>query len=41
MDYIASMLPRLRQYSKNLNDTALLADHPWVFIDDEDPAHLF
>jgi hypothetical protein len=35
MDYIASMLPRLRQYSKNLNDTALLADHPWVFIDDE------
>jgi hypothetical protein len=32
-DYITSLLPRLKQYSRSLNDTALLADHPWVFID--------
>ena len=32
-EYLAALLPRLQQFSKNLNDTALLAEHPWVFLD--------
>jgi hypothetical protein len=32
-EYIAALLPRLQQFSKSLNDTALLAEHPWVFLD--------
>jgi hypothetical protein len=32
-EYIAARLPRLQQFSKSLNDTALLAEHPWVFLD--------
>ncbi len=33
LDYITSLLPRLQQFSKGLNDTAIFADVPWVFID--------
>jgi hypothetical protein len=32
-EYLAALLPRLLQFSKSLNDTALLAEHPWVFLD--------
>jgi hypothetical protein len=32
-EYLAALLPRLQQFSKSLNDTALLAEHPWVFLD--------
>ena len=32
-DYLTSLLPRLQQFSKSLNDTAIFADVPWVFID--------
>ncbi len=32
-EYLAALLPRLQQFSKTLNDTALLAEHPWVFLD--------
>ena len=35
IDYIKSLLPRLQQYSKSLNDTAIFAEVPWIFIDDE------
>jgi hypothetical protein len=28
IDYIRNLLPRLRQFSKGLNDTALFADAP-------------
>ncbi|MGI9159597.1 MAG: hypothetical protein ACR2K1_07580 [Saprospiraceae bacterium] len=31
-EYLAALLPRLQQFSKSLNDTALLAEHPWVFL---------
>lgn len=33
LDYITSLLPRLQQFSKSLNDTAIFADVPWAFID--------
>lgn len=35
IDYVASLLPRIQQYSKGLNDTAIFADIPWGFIDDD------
>lgn len=35
IDYIASLLPRIQQFSKGLNDTAIFADIPWGFIDDD------
>lgn len=35
LDYVASLLPRIQQYSKGLNDTAIFADIPWGFIDDD------
>lgn len=35
IDYIKSLLPQLQQYSKNLNDTAIFADVPWGFIDED------
>lgn len=33
IDYLTSLLPRLQQFSKSLNDTAIFADVPWAFID--------
>jgi len=33
LEYITSLLPRLQQFSKSLNDTAIFADVPWVFLD--------
>lgn len=35
VDYIKSILPRLQQFSKSLNETAIFADVPWAFIDDD------
>ena len=34
-EYIYSLLPRLSQYSKSLNNSAILVDHPWIFINDD------
>lgn len=35
IDYVSSLLPRLQQFSKSLNDTAIFADIPWGFVDDD------
>jgi len=35
IDYIATLLPRIQQFSKGLNDTAIFADVPWAFIDED------
>ena len=32
--YLQSLLPRLAQYSKKLDDTAAFVDIPWAFIDE-------
>lgn len=34
-DYISSILPRIQQYSKQLNDEANFVEIPWGFIDDD------
>lgn len=33
LDYLSSLLPRLQQFSKSLNDTAIFCDVPWAFVD--------
>ncbi|MCB9354672.1 MAG: hypothetical protein H6575_08895 [Lewinellaceae bacterium] len=35
IDYIKTLISRLQQYSKDLNDTAIFAEVPWTFIDDD------
>lgn len=35
IDYIKSILPRIQQYSKQLNDEANFVDIPWGFLDDD------
>ena len=34
-DYISTILPRIQQYSKQLNDEANFVEIPWGFIDDD------
>jgi len=34
-DYISSILPRIQQYSKQLNDEANFVEIPWGFIDED------
>lgn len=34
-DYISSILPRIQQYSKQLNEEANFVEIPWGFIDDD------
>ena len=33
--YINSLLPRLQRYSKKLNDTAIFAEIPWSYLDED------
>jgi hypothetical protein len=42
-DYIESLLPRLSRFSKTLNDTALILEHPWVLVgvNGEKTTHIF
>lgn len=35
VEYVKTLLPRLQQFSKGLNDTAIFAEIPWAFIDDD------
>lgn len=35
IDYIKSVLPRIKQFSKELNEIANFVDIPWGFIDDD------
>jgi hypothetical protein len=35
LDYLKSILPRIQQYSKKLDDEANFVDIPWAFIDGE------
>jgi hypothetical protein len=35
LDHLKSILPRVQQYSKHLDDTASFADIPWTFFDTE------
>ncbi|MCB9302632.1 MAG: hypothetical protein H6566_18475 [Lewinellaceae bacterium] len=33
-DYISTILPRIQQYSKQLNDEANFVEIPWAFLDE-------
>ena len=35
INYLKSILPRIQQHSKMLDDTATFADIPWAFMDDD------
>lgn len=34
-EYILSLLPRLSQFSKGLNNSAILVDQPWIFLNEQ------
>jgi hypothetical protein len=34
-EYILSLLPRLSKFSKGLNNSAILVDKPWIYMDEQ------
>ncbi|HAL81597.1 MAG TPA: hypothetical protein DCO83_04650 [Mucilaginibacter sp.] len=39
LPFVKSLLPRLKQYSKNLDQTSIFIDKPWIMIDENKDQH--